>query len=190
MKYCSSCKHIKPFEQFQKNRAMKDGYEHWCRSCKATDYRERTARRKAENKCHCGRTLSGEHKTCETCQARYLRWKKKNAKRTKQYEDERRIKLRKAVFDHYGRRCMCPAGCPFDAIIAEDDRCLTIDHINGGGNKHRKEVVGGQTFYRWLIRNNFPPEFRTLCYICNCTRGHYGRCPHEGKSDPLYAPEL
>lgn len=83
---------------------------------------------------------------------------------------------------------MCPGGC--DVLGERDDRLLTIDHINGGGNKHRKDVSAGANFYRWLIKNNFPTEFRTLCYTCNCARGHYGHCPHEEKNDPLMVLEL
>ena len=46
---------------------------------------------------------------------------------------------------------------------------LTIDHINGGGNKHLEAIrkVGGQSFYNWLITNNFPKGFRVLCWNCN-----------------------
>lgn len=54
---------------------------------------------------------------------------------------------------------------------------LCIDHIDGGGNKHRAEIKGD--FYRWLIDNNFPPGFQTLCHNCNMAKGLYGRCPHE-----------
>jgi hypothetical protein len=51
---------------------------------------------------------------------------------------------------------------------ARDIRALTIDHINGGGNKHRKQVGtnGGLAFYYWLKRNNYPEGFQVLC--CNC----------------------
>ena len=48
---------------------------------------------------------------------------------------------------------------------------LTLDHINGGGNKHRRELGGsnfcGGTFYTWIIKNNYPDGFRVLCRNCN-----------------------
>jgi len=44
---------------------------------------------------------------------------------------------------------------------------LQIDHINGGGNRHAKEIGGYGNLYRWLIQNNFPPGFRVLCANCN-----------------------
>ena len=64
---------------------------------------------------------------------------------------------------------------------------LGIDHINGGGNKHRKTLslsgkkstFGGQTVYRWLINNNFPDGFQVLCHNCNLAKGYYGECPHK-----------
>ncbi len=55
---------------------------------------------------------------------------------------------------------------------------LTIDHINGGGHRHRLTMPGGGLIFR-LKRDNFPPGYRILCYNCNCVRGHYPKCPHE-----------
>ena len=56
---------------------------------------------------------------------------------------------------------------------------LCIDHITGGGVKHRKEVGGGNNLYRWLKNNNFPKGFRVLCHNCNMSLGLYGYCPHK-----------
>ena len=57
---------------------------------------------------------------------------------------------------------------------------LTIDHINGGGSQHRREVVKGSgDMYRWLRNNNYPPGFRVLCWNCNLAIALYGKCPHE-----------
>lgn len=59
---------------------------------------------------------------------------------------------------------------------------LEIDHIGGEGNKHRKSlklVSGGVIFYRWIIRNNYPPLFRVLCSNCNKALGNFGYCPHK-----------
>lgn len=44
-----------------------------------------------------------------------------------------------------------------------DVRALTIDHINGGGGKHRKEI---SHICRWLVKNNFPDGFQILCMNC------------------------
>ena len=80
-------------------------------------------------------------------------------------------KNKKIVFDHYGNICIC----------CKETRTefLTIDHINGEGAKHRKKVGAGSRFYRWLINNDFPEGFQTLCMNCNFSRGKFGYCPHE-----------
>ncbi len=87
-----------------------------------------------------------------------------------------RAGFRKTVIEHYGSRCQC----------CEESRYefLTIDHIDGGGSAHRKEATGhvsggGSSFHRWIIKNNFPPTLRVLCYNCNCSRRSYDKCPHE-----------
>ena len=62
---------------------------------------------------------------------------------------------------------------------------LTIDHINGGGNKHRESMPSKSYIYEWLLRNDFPDGFRVLCYNCNCSSGHYGVCPHKTLQESL-----
>jgi len=72
---------------------------------------------------------------------------------------------------HYGGRCVCCGEDNFDL--------LSIDHVNGKGNKHRKEI-GRSRFYAWLKCNNYPIEFRVLCLNCNCGRSINGDvCPHK-----------
>lgn len=80
-------------------------------------------------------------------------------------------RVRDQVFDHYGRKCAC---CGVD-----DLGFLTIDHMNGGGRKHLREIKT-RTLYRWLVYKNFPEGFQTLCFNCNCGRAKCGGvCPHE-----------
>jgi hypothetical protein len=50
---------------------------------------------------------------------------------------------------------------------------LSIDHINGNGAEHRRELkrttggsTGGHDFYRWLKNNNFPDGYQVLCMNC------------------------
>lgn len=54
---------------------------------------------------------------------------------------------------------------------------LAIDHINGGGNKHRKTFKG--SLVAWLKRNGYPKGFQVLCHNCNMAKSLYGRCPHK-----------
>jgi alpha-tubulin suppressor-like RCC1 family protein len=77
------------------------------------------------------------------------------------------------VFEHYGMSCVC-CGETHQAF-------LTIDHVSGGGNRQRAEmgISGGARFYRWLIGNNYPDGYQTLCFNCNCGRAiNNGVCPH------------
>jgi hypothetical protein len=60
---------------------------------------------------------------------------------------------------------------------------LSVDHINGGGNKHHKTFelssTCGGNICRWVKRNNYPPGFRVLCMNCNFAIGAFGSCPHQ-----------
>lgn len=60
---------------------------------------------------------------------------------------------------------------------------LCLDHINGGGNKHRIEISGskngGNQLYYWLKRNKYPDGFQVLCHNCNMAKHIYGKCPYE-----------
>jgi hypothetical protein len=55
---------------------------------------------------------------------------------------------------------------------------LSINHLNGGGNKHIHNIGAGN-FYRWLKNNNFPNGYNVLCMNCNFALGHAGYCPHD-----------
>lgn len=79
-------------------------------------------------------------------------------------QQEARRKLKQEVFGAYGGvKC---SKCGFDA----DLDVLQIDHINGGGTKHLKEI-GRARLYNWLKKNNFPPGYRVLCSNCNFSDG-------------------
>lgn len=71
--------------------------------------------------------------------------------------------LRTETLTHYG-------GGKLACIICDENRlpCLSIDHINGGGNAHRKALGlrAGNSFYRWLRRQGLPNGYRTLCMNC------------------------
>ncbi len=70
--------------------------------------------------------------------------------------------LKVEVLAHYSNGKSVCVKCGFG-----DVRALTIDHINGGGHKHRKLLgLSGNMFYRWLKRNGYPLGYRTLCMNC------------------------
>ena len=71
--------------------------------------------------------------------------------------------IKKQVLTHYGNGKVACVRCGFSDI-----RALSIDHINGGGVKHRKSlgVTSGNNFYVWLKNNDYPLEYQTLCMNC------------------------
>ncbi len=84
-------------------------------------------------------------------------------------------KLKDDILEHYGKECACCG--------EKHKEFLTIDHINGGGSNHRKELSkwgrGGEPVYSWLKKNGYPAGFRVLCTNCNTAMGFLGKCPHE-----------
>jgi hypothetical protein len=102
---------------------------------------------------------------------KHLEHNKETNKKDKRSESYRLYtnKIKKLVIDYYGGACTCCNETNIDT--------LTVDHIDGGGNKHRKEVGFG--IAAWLKRNNFPLGFQVLCFNCNCGRHiNSGVCPH------------
>lgn len=50
------------------------------------------------------------------------------------------------------------------ALCAESDLAvLTVDHVDGGGNAHRRSLASPSRLYSWLRRSGFPRGFRVLC---------------------------
>ena len=101
-------------------------------------------------------------------------WRRKNRKKankaSKKAKKKYEAKAKKLVFEHYGKKCAC---CGEENIIF-----LSMDHINGGGTKHRKET--GMKTSVWLFKNNFPDGFQTLCFNCNWGKHiNGGICPHQ-----------
>ena len=89
-----------------------------------------------------------------------------------------RIRLKNDAFNAYGGIKYSCEHCPEKTGNIE---FLTIDHINGGGNDHRRQIGrGGVSIYRWLKNNQYPSGYRVLCYNCNAARYHNGGiCPHQ-----------
>lgn len=80
--------------------------------------------------------------------------------------------LKLATIQHYSHgtnKCGCCGESHFEF--------LSLDHINGGGHKHRKSLKY-KNLYRHLKQNNWPDGYRILCMNCNFAIGKYGDCPH------------
>ena len=132
-----------------------------CEKCSIKDNQIKSERYKdlfKNNLCViCGKNQVENQTYCEECVHKRGEWYKESNTRIKN-KIERQEESKK-VFDHYGNKCICCGTKDLDV--------LSIDHINDDGYKHRKQVGSGATFYRWIIKNNFPPDLQILCWNCN-----------------------
>ena len=101
-------------------------------------------------------------KSCQSC-----------ADRRREADRRLRITMRKRVYNAYGGQvCACCGETTY--------AFLTIDHINGGGRKHREEIGdSSKSLLKWLIGNDFPDGFQVLCFNCNRAKHDLGICPHK-----------
>jgi hypothetical protein len=169
---CKKCGETKPLEQFAivyaKNSRGVNYRQHTCSECAKVDHatRMREARRANPDK---------------------YRWhqkshRRRHPERVRRQRRESGQRLRDAVFLAYGGFvCKC-CGETYKSM-------LTIDHINGDGNKHRAQIAKGKPYmtgrsglgdylYRDLRERGFPSGFQVLCYNCNISKHRLGRCEH------------
>jgi hypothetical protein len=163
MKNCYVCKNELPEEYFNKNKAKPSGLADECKNCKAV--KDKAYREANKEKCK-----AKAHRY-------YLEHAEEIRKKTGQYAKDNREshnvrctkaknKLKAEVLRRYcGDELKCKE-CP-----EKDLGVLTIDHINGDGAEHRREIgLGrkcGYNFYRWLKNNGYPDGFQVLCFNCN-----------------------
>ncbi len=97
---------------------------------------------------------------CASCRA--IKQRKVLGINQVEYNYHYRKNRKTKVLTHYGNgKCVC-VRCGFTDI-----RALSIDHMNGNGAAHRREIgYHSGDFYAWLIRNNYPKGFQTLCMNC------------------------
>lgn len=129
----------------------------------------------------CGRCYDGKRRMDGCFKEWYIKNKDKNREKSKKFRTENRDRLtkrrreiyyqtRRKILDMYGGVCQC---CGEKEI-----KFLCIDHIGGGGKKHR-EQINKENIYRWLYAREKLSGFQVLCHNCNLAKGFYGRCPHE-----------
>ncbi len=143
-------------------------------------HKNRYKKFKEEGKCvNCGGTRDNIKFTrCAIC-------REKSKKHTANYRRRKRVllppkhkkpwissgeKLKNIVMEHFGGKCVC---CGEAEVTF-----LAIDHIDGNGAQHRKEI-GHTNLYRWIVKNNFPEGFQILCRNCNWGKFVRGICPHQ-----------
>lgn len=197
MKQCSKCKKILPDNYFDK-RGKEDYLASKCKKCFKKYHKLWREKNKEKwnnyNKKYIGRKKSrpinqkAEQDRKIRCRATNNRWYQRNKEKIriqqKQYRQENREKMnacnrrwrekvRKEVLSYYSNRTMKCACCGENHI-----EFLSIDHIKGGGRKHRKaRKIGSMCF--WLKSNHYPKGYQVLCHNCNQSKGCYGYCPHQ-----------
>lgn len=145
--------------------ALDNKNEKWCPKCKSI--KKRIEFRKA------GYRKEGVHSWCRPCERKYLNDRKHLYKENKNKQAKIfHAKLRLETLQAYSRAVIPYCICCAEHLL----EFLSIDHINGGGNKEKALHRGN--FYNWLKKKGFPPGYRVLCHNCNQALGAYGYCPH------------
>lgn len=128
--------------------------------------------------CDCKKTVEktgSRQLRCVYCRKIRLRYRRKITNKADQkgrriIAKRHNLKIKFEAIFHYGGKCFCCG----ETVI----EFLSIDHINGGGEKHRKEI-GYKNIYAWLRLHNWPDGFQTACHNCNFGRHiNGGICPH------------
>ena len=99
---------------------------------------------------------------CHNCNILKQDSKPRNPKWAYTYLKRDRLKIK--CFAHYAEPIQC-AEC-----ATSDLRVLTLDHIEDDGGEFRKlhNISGGNDFYLYLSRNNYPDlKLQVLCFNCN-----------------------
>lgn len=149
---CSKCGKIKSLLEFNKKG---DGHQPNCKEC-----RSKFPSAKPEN-----HALTNKL------------WRERNKEKIKLKASMDYIKERDALknewLNAYGRKCTC---CGESEI-----KFLTIEHLNGDGKNHRKEVGTGLNMLKDLKKQGFPKDkYTILCYNCNSGKSiNKGICPHK-----------
>ncbi len=88
-------------------------------------------------------------------------WRKNNKLRSRQHINSYQKRLRLKAIEALGGKCKCGFS---------DWRALQIDHINGGGNKERKNI-GWAKLYNKIIAGTIK-GYQLLCANCNFIKRH------------------
>lgn len=97
-------------------------------------------------------------------------WIERNPNKWKEIKYSFRQRLRIQVLEMGGGICKCCGEI--------EKKFLAIDHINGGGKKHRAQFPSTDAYMRHIRDNGFPEYCQILCHNCNLAKGFYGQCPH------------
>ncbi|MBU2685592.1 MAG: hypothetical protein KKF27_20315, partial [Gammaproteobacteria bacterium] len=170
---CRKCGTEKPIDDFQVGCITKGikYRRHTCAICESLRkqywYGENIERVRADQNKKAKLRYNGDKKKYK-CQG--AEWQRK-------YREEYREK----VLNHYGNKCNCCG--------ETTPQFLTIDHIHNDGYTARQKKQhprDASSFYRWLVKTNFPEGFQILCMNCNFGKArNNGICPHQEPSTTI-----
>lgn len=155
-KRCYRCNQIKPFSDFCRATARRDGRHTLCKQCTSTTYFNKKAARikvVAKKVCRdCGLVFEDLTENHSLLYCPVHRTKKAHRFRIR---EKRRMKVYEALG---GAKCR---NCGFTNRYA-----LQIDHVFGNGAKERLNFgMSWETWYKYIIKN--PDQYQILCANCN-----------------------
>ena len=84
------------------------------------------------------------------------------------YIKEKHDLLKRKILELLGNKCANPYNIDHGGFF-NDVRCLQIDHVNGGGNKERKQFKSPWAFFQFVLEQIKAgnKDYQLLCANCN-----------------------
>jgi len=90
---------------------------------------------------------------------------------TKNWAKRRKL----AIIAAYGGKCTCCG--------EKEEVFLTIEHVGGGGKKHREECGNSTRVYIDILKRGCPKDkYTVLCMNCNFATRFNKPCPHKTRN--------
>jgi len=109
------------------------------------------------------RVKDGRYAKCKKCHIEITQGRfNANKEKHRNYGRVKSLKRKMKLVKKFGGKCAC---CGFD-----DWRALQIDHINGGGSRHRSEFKSGNSYVKYLLElsgEEIGKSYQMLCANCN-----------------------
>ncbi len=177
-KTCSLCKETKPLPEFPSRGDPSRKRRGTCLPCykerRREIYRNYYKHHNTERRSRWKNDPDYRRKNRESCK----RYRNKNKKKLSERMRSTRAKIRTEVLEIYGGRCEC--------CRESTKEFLALDHVHGGGAKHRKAIGPNKILKILHDHGKRLPDFQILCHNCNMAKSCYGRCPH---NIPLIGPD-
>lgn len=142
-KKCSECGERKSLRLFYRDIQKSDGLTSRCRDCIRKQ------------------TIDSYSKRRESALEYARNYYEQNKDKRRQQINNKRKEIIAQIFELLGNEC---TKCSFANKIA-----LQIDHLNGGGYKHRRIKGGGMSYYKDILKNI--KNYQLLCANCNFVEG-------------------